>query len=69
MDGQRPERWPLWLLKLFVRYGRPFGLTRDSLDKHPWESVERYFLETASEEMYGGMAYISSGTAPARTAQ
>lgn len=69
MDGKRPERWPLWLLKLFVWCGRPFGLTLDYLNRHPWESVARYFQETALEEMYGGLAYISSGQARSRTAQ
>ena len=63
MDGKHPERWPLWLLKLFVRLGRPFGLTLDYIKHRPWESVERYFQEPALEQMYGGMAYISSGTA------
>ena len=64
MDGKQPERWPLWLLKLFVRSGRSFGLTLDYLQRHPWESVESYFQETSLEEMYGGIVYVSSGTAP-----
>ncbi len=63
-DGKKPERWPFWLLKLFVRLGRPFGLTLGYFDHHPWESVERHFQETAFEQVYGGMAYISSGTVP-----
>jgi demethylmenaquinone methyltransferase/2-methoxy-6-polyprenyl-1,4-benzoquinol methylase len=64
MDGKQPERWPSWLLKLFVRIGRPFGLTLGYLDHHTWESVERHFQEVVLEEMYGGMMYISSGMAP-----
>jgi demethylmenaquinone methyltransferase/2-methoxy-6-polyprenyl-1,4-benzoquinol methylase len=63
VDGKRPERWPLWLLKLFVGLWRPFGLTLDYFNRHTWESVERYFQETAFEDMYGGLLYISSGTA------
>jgi demethylmenaquinone methyltransferase/2-methoxy-6-polyprenyl-1,4-benzoquinol methylase len=64
LDGKKPERWPLWLLKLFVCLWRSFGLSLDYFDGHPWESVERYFQETTLEEMYGGLMYISSGTAP-----
>ncbi len=64
VDGKRPKRWPLWLLKLFVWVSQPFGLTLDYFDAHPWESVERLFKETAFEEVYGGLLYISSGTAP-----
>ena len=64
MDGKQPEHWPSWLLKLFVCIGRPFGLSHDYINRSPWESVERHFQETALEEMYGGMIYISSGTVP-----
>jgi hypothetical protein len=38
-------------------------LSFDYFDAHPWEAVERLFEETAFEEMYGGLLYISSGTA------
>lgn len=63
MDGKQAERWPLWLLKLFVRASRPFGLTLGYFEGRPWESVERFFLETTFEEKYGGLLYISAGTA------
>jgi demethylmenaquinone methyltransferase/2-methoxy-6-polyprenyl-1,4-benzoquinol methylase len=64
MDGKRSERCPLWLFKLFVWLSRPFGVTPDYFDGHPcWESVERFFKEAELEEMYGGLMYISSGTA------
>jgi len=49
-DGKKPERWPSWLLKLFIRLGRSFGLTLDYFSGHPWKSVERYFQETALEK-------------------
>ncbi len=64
LDGKYPERWPLWLLKLFVGFGRPFGLSFDYFEGQPWESVDRHFHETAVEQIYAGMVYISSGTAP-----
>jgi demethylmenaquinone methyltransferase/2-methoxy-6-polyprenyl-1,4-benzoquinol methylase len=63
MDGKRPERLPSWVFNLIVRLSRSFGVTSDYFDKRTWESVERYFRETAFEQMYGGMLYISSGTA------
>jgi demethylmenaquinone methyltransferase/2-methoxy-6-polyprenyl-1,4-benzoquinol methylase len=63
MDGKRPERLPSWIFTLIVRLSRSFGVTSDYFDKRTWESVERYFRETAFEQMYGGMLYISSGTA------
>jgi len=63
MDGKRPERLPSWLFHLIVWFSRSFGVTSDYFDKRTWESVERYFQKTAFEQMYGGMLYISSGTA------
>ncbi|MFQ5755901.1 MAG: class I SAM-dependent methyltransferase [Acidiferrobacterales bacterium] len=68
LDGKWPERWPFWLLKLFVWLSRPYGLTFEYFDRHPWESVEHSFEEPAMEQMYGGLLYISSGTAPSPAA-
>lgn len=62
-DGKKPERLPAWVFNLIVRMSRSFGVTSDYFDKRTWESVDRYFRETAFEEMYGGMLFISSGTA------
>ena len=64
MDCKYPKRWPLWLLKLFVRLGQSFGLTHDYFNHHCWASVERHFQEAVLEEMYGGMMYVSCGTTP-----
>ena len=63
MDGKCPDRMPTWVFKLFVWASRPFGVTRDYFDKRTWESVERYFLGTQFEDMYGGMLFLSSGKA------
>jgi demethylmenaquinone methyltransferase/2-methoxy-6-polyprenyl-1,4-benzoquinol methylase len=63
MDGKRPDRLPSWVFHLFVWLSRSFGVTSDYFDKRTWESVERYFQRIAFEQMYGGMLYISSGTA------
>lgn len=64
-DLKRPESWPSWLFNFyFVWLARPFGVTPDYVESHPWESLERYFEETTFEQRYGGAVYISSGTAP-----
>jgi demethylmenaquinone methyltransferase/2-methoxy-6-polyprenyl-1,4-benzoquinol methylase len=63
LDGKQPERWPSWLFKLFVWLSRPFGLTPGYFGHPCWESVERFFQDVAFEEMYGGLMYISAGTA------
>jgi demethylmenaquinone methyltransferase/2-methoxy-6-polyprenyl-1,4-benzoquinol methylase len=63
LDGKQPGNLPLWLFKLVLWLGRPFGFTREYFNVSPWESVERYFKESSFEEMYGGLLYLSSGTA------
>ena len=63
LDGKQPEKLPAWLFKIVLRLGRPFGFTPEYFKVKPWESVERYLQETSFEEMYGGLIYISSGTA------
>jgi demethylmenaquinone methyltransferase/2-methoxy-6-polyprenyl-1,4-benzoquinol methylase len=62
LDGKAPERWPLWLFKLFVRLSRPFGVTTEYFSHPCWEPVGRFFHEVQFEERYGGLMYISSGT-------
>ena len=63
-DLKEPEHWPLWLFKLFIRLCRPFGVTLNYVRSKSWKSVEHFFQETSLEERYGGLIYISSGTAP-----
>ena len=64
VDGKLPVRWPLWVFILFLWSTRPFGVTPDYFGHPCWESVERYFQKTTFEELYGGLLYISAGTAP-----
>jgi len=63
LDGKLPERWPLWLFRLFVWFSRPFALTTEYFSHPCWESVGRFFQEVEFEERYRGLMYISSGTA------
>lgn len=64
-DLKKPDHWPRWLFNLFfVWLGGPFGVTPDYVTSHPWQSVQRYFVETSFEQMYWGAVYISAGTAP-----
>ena len=62
LDFKRPEGWPLWLVKLFVFLTSPFGVSLDLEDRHPWESVERYFERTGFRDLYFGAIYICTGS-------
>lgn len=60
-DFKLPPRWPRWLVSLWVRASRPFGVTLDLAERHPWESVERYLQPEIFRELYFGAAYLSVG--------
>jgi demethylmenaquinone methyltransferase/2-methoxy-6-polyprenyl-1,4-benzoquinol methylase len=67
-DLKKPDRWPLWLFRLFfVWLGKPFGVTPDYVASRPWESVERCLEDALFEQRYWGAVYISSGTAPSQS--
>lgn len=65
LDVKRPERWPGWLLRLFVWFFGTYGLSGEYFTRRAWESMERCLEEVTFEEMYGGAVYIAAGTAPA----
>jgi hypothetical protein len=47
----------------FVCLGSAFGVSRDLMERHPWESVQRHLRNTKMQELYGGFVYIISGEA------
>ena len=63
LDLKFPENWPTWLVQLFVAISRPFGVTEDLADRHPWESIRRYLTEVDFRELYFGGVYLCVGTA------
>jgi demethylmenaquinone methyltransferase/2-methoxy-6-polyprenyl-1,4-benzoquinol methylase len=66
LDLKRPEGWPEWLVRLGVWLTRPFGVTLEMAERHPWESMARHLTGTRMHELYGGFAYLSVGEAPRR---
>ena len=42
---------------------RPFAVTLDRADGHPWESVARHMKNVTMSERYFGFAYIAIGEA------
>lgn len=50
--------------RLAVWLNRPFGVTLDYAERHPWVSVRRHLREVQFQELYFGAAYLSIGEAP-----
>jgi len=64
LDFKQPARAPSWLVDLGVLLTRPFAVTRDLSDRHPWESIARHASRSSMHELYRGFAYIAAGEAP-----
>jgi len=67
LDVKRPARAPSWLVRAGVLVNRPFGVTLDLAERHPWESVARHLRNPRLSEFYHGFAYLAVGEAPNRT--
>jgi ubiquinone/menaquinone biosynthesis C-methylase UbiE len=65
MDFKLPHNWPMWLIKLFVFISKPFGVSLDLADRHPWESINRYLTMVQFQEIYFGLVYLCAGEARA----
>ena len=61
LDLKKPKNIPNWLTELAVLITNPFGVSMDLMERHPWESIERYFGSTSRRDLYLGFAYISVG--------
>ena len=61
VDFKKPDNWPMWIIKSFVILTRPFGISLDIADRHPWESVARYMTVVEFRELYFGALYLCVG--------
>jgi len=61
VDGKKPQKWPSFIFKIFIKLSSPYGLTESYFDNDTPELVSRLFQDSTFEEMYGGLLYITSG--------
>lgn len=66
-DLKRPANWPHWLVRLAAWMNRPFGVSLELAQRHPWESIRRYLREVHYQEYYFGALYLSVGEKPLST--
>lgn len=53
--------WQKALLPLLLPLFRPFGVTLDLAERHPWESLESHLSGFGMEEHYFGYTYVARG--------
>lgn len=60
-DLKMPSNLFRFLYPLLLPLFRPFGVTLDLADRHPWKSIEKYLRNTTMQEFFLGFTYIASG--------
>lgn len=61
LDLKQPQRWPTWLVRFAAWLNKPFGVSLELAERHPWESVRHYLTEIEFREYYFGALYLSVG--------
>jgi demethylmenaquinone methyltransferase/2-methoxy-6-polyprenyl-1,4-benzoquinol methylase len=60
LDLRRPP-WPDALVRFAAWLNRPFGVTVDLGERHPWESMRRHLANVQYREYYFGAIYLCVG--------
>jgi demethylmenaquinone methyltransferase/2-methoxy-6-polyprenyl-1,4-benzoquinol methylase len=60
LDLKNPG-WPRRLMDLALTVMRPYGVTLERGERHPWESLERHMPQASTRELYLGIAYLAVG--------
>ena len=60
-DFKEPDNWPRWLVRFAAWLNKPYGVSLELADRHPWESINEYLHEVIFREFYFGALYLSVG--------
>jgi len=60
-DMKEPSNWPHWLVRFAAWLNKPFGVSLELADRHPWVSIRRYLTEVKFREYYFGALYLCVG--------
>lgn len=64
LDFKLPSTKRARLAPLLIAATRPFGVSIDLADRHPWESMQRHLGNVELNEVYGGFAYVAASEKP-----
>ncbi len=56
-DLKKPEHWPDWLFRFTAWLNKPYGVSMELADRHPWRSIRQYLGEVLFQEYYFGYLY------------
>lgn len=59
LDLKRPDNWPQWLVRFVAWLNKPFGVSLELAERHPWESNSLYLDQVLFQEFYFGALYLS----------
>lgn len=60
-DLKKPSNWPDWLIRVAAWLNKPFGVSLELAERHPWESIGRYLTSVQYQEHYAGALYLAVG--------
>jgi ubiquinone/menaquinone biosynthesis C-methylase UbiE len=66
LDIKTPQHWPIWMARLTAWVNRPFGVTLETTNRRPWESLNKHLQEICYREYFFGYLYLSVGQAVSR---
>jgi hypothetical protein len=58
-----PKNWLRHFASAFISLGSAFGVSRNLMERHPRESVQRHLGNPQMQKFCGGFVYIFSGDA------
>ncbi len=61
LDLKLPDGPLRHLAPLGVFLTKPFGIEMKLAERHPWESMQKYFSKTSLEDLFGGFTYLAVG--------
>lgn len=64
LDLKLPSNWLKHLAPSLIFLIRPFAVSLETADRHPWESMERHLGNVTFKELFLGIAYIATGESP-----
>ncbi len=63
LDLKLAEWAPAWIQWLALLITAPFGVTRETVTRRCWESLESHLPNTEIQQLFGGFSYLAVGRA------